>query len=357
MIYILDRILAITEEERPQAVLIAGDVYDKAYPPVEGVELLDEFLYRLTRMDLEVFLLSGNHDSSERLAFGGRFMEGSGLHISPAYRGEVEPFEMKDEFGSVLIYMLPFIRPARVQHCFPEEKIESYTDAVRVAISHMPLPDKTRKIILSHQYITGSERSDSEIIPIGGLDAVDSSVYDPFDYVALGHLHRPQNVGGQSRIRYCGTPLKYSFSEMRDAKSVSVLEMDGEGALSLRMVPLVPLRDLKEIRGSFEELTKPSFYAGSSYGSDYMRIILTDEEEVPEAAAKLHLIYPNLMKLEYDNQRTRHFGNPDELERSEALHPMEVFEAFYEEQNGLPFSGEQRRYMTQVIQKIWEEEA
>nr|MBQ6242781.1 exonuclease SbcCD subunit D [Lachnospiraceae bacterium] len=355
--YILDRILEIAAEEKPDAVFIAGDVYDKALPPAEAVELLDDFLVRLTRLGGKTFVISGNHDSPERLAFGSRLMQEGGLYIAPVYDGNVEPVPVRDAWGEVLVYMLPFVKPAAVRHRFPDENIETWTDAVRTAVAHMPAGDGARQIILSHQFITGAERSDSEIVPVGGLDNVDASAYDGFDYVALGHLHRPQMIGSSGRIRYAGTPLKYSFSEVNDRKSVTVGEMDGTGAVSLREIPLVPLRDLKEIRGRYDDLMRKSFYEGTSYQTDYMRIILTDEEDVPEAAAKLRLVYHNLAKLDYDNKRTRHEGTPEALAGGKELSPLEMFEALYEQQNGTPFSEEQKAFAESLIRSVWEEEA
>ena len=222
--YILEQILTIIDAEQPQAVLVAGDIYDKAVPSAEAVQLFDDFLCRLSWRRLQVFVISGNHDSAERIAFGGRLMDGSGIHLSPVYDGTVEPISLTDEWGAVDVYLLPFVKPAHVRRFFPEASIESYTDAMAVAISAMEIKEDRRNILLTHQFVTGALRSDSEQISVGGADNVDAAVFASFDYVALGHIHRPQSIGREA-VRYCGTPLKYSFSEAGHRKSVTVVEL------------------------------------------------------------------------------------------------------------------------------------
>lgn len=358
--YILKQILNIIEEEQPDAVLMAGDIYDKSVPSAEAVQLFDEFLYRLSEGDRQVFVISGNHDSPERLAFGGRLMDRSGIHIAPVYHGHVEPFVLQDASGTVNLYLLPFVKPAQVRKYFPDQEIVSYTDAVRAALEEMgPDPDQ-RNVLVTHQFVTGASRSDSEEISVGGADNVDASVFDAFDYTALGHIHGPQNAGGE-RIRYCGTPLKYSFSEAGHQKSVTVAELGekekgGEkAALSLRTIPLKPLRDLREIRGTYLELTAKSYYEGMNR-EDYLHVTLTDEEDVPDAVGKLRIIYPNLMKLDYDNRRTRAGAAPVEGTDLEQKSPAELFAEFYERQNNGPMSEEQLAFAEGLIEKIWEDE-
>ena len=274
--YILNETLKIIDTEKPDGVMIAGDVYDKAVPPAEAVKLFDDFLVRLSKRQLQVYIISGNHDSPERLAFGGRLMELSGIHISPVYDGSVQPLSFDDRFGSVNIYLLPFIKDIHVKKYFPEAAINNYSDALKTVIDNMNIDRNERNILAAHQYITDSERSGSEDMPLGGLDNVDSCVFDGFDYVALGHLHRPQNVGSE-RMRYCGSPLKYSFSEIQDQKSVTVVELGEKGNVTVRTVPLVPLRDMKEIKGKYDEITLRSYYENTSYQEDYIHITLTDE--------------------------------------------------------------------------------
>ena len=354
--YILKQIIDIAETEKPDAVLIAGDVYDKTVPPAEAVELFDDFLYNLSGKVSKVFVISGNHDSAERIAFGARLMSGSGVHVSPCYDGKVSPVVMEDEWGQVYVWMLPFIKPVHVRHAFPEADILSYTDALRTAIENMPVDTSRRNVLITHQFVTGASRSESEEISAGGTDNVDGSVFQAFDYVALGHIHNPQNIGSE-RIRYCGTPLKYSFSEARREKSVTIAEMGAKGSLSVKTVPLVPLHDMHEVRGNYDELTLRSFYADTGYTTDYMHITLTDEEDVPEALGKLRVIYKNLMKLDYDNRRTRMNVEIDAAENVEQKSPLELFGELYEKQNNAPMSLEQREFMTALIEKIWEADA
>jgi len=350
--YILFEIRRIIEEEQPDAVLIAGDVYDKSVPSAEAVQLLDDFLCALAEKQHPVFLISGNHDSPERLSFGGRLMTSRGVYISPVYDGTVEPVYLADAYGKVGIYLLPFIKPAHVRRYYPEEPIESYTDAVRVAVDGMRVDTSVRNVIVTHQFVTGAERSESEEISVGGSDNVDASVFDAFDYVALGHIHGPQKIGRET-VRYCGTPLKYSFSEARQEKSVTVVELKEKGDVTVREVPLHPLRDMREIRGTYEELTRKSFYEGTKV-SDYLHITLTDEEDIIGAIDKLSVIYPNLMKLDYDNTRTKQKQSIGEAEKVEEKSPLQLFFELYEKQNNQPMSEEQTAFVQELIEKIWD---
>lgn len=353
--YILTKIINIIDDEQPDGILIAGDVYDKSVPSAEAVELFDDFIVRLAGRKLPVFIISGNHDSPERLAFGSRLMDLSGIHFSPVYDGKVEPFELADDYGKVFIYMLPFLKPVHVRRFFPDDKIETYSDAMKTAVSHMDLSTEYRNILVTHQFVTGAERSESEDISVGGTDNVDAAVFDAFDYVALGHIHGPQNVGSE-KIRYCGTPLKYSFSEARHEKSVTVVELGEKGQLSVRTVPLIPKRDLVELKGKYADLTLKSFYEGTSWQEDYTHITLTDEEDIPDAVSKLRVIYHNLMKLDYDNHRTRQSLELSGPENVENQSPMELFSEFYQEQNGMKMSREQSEFMEKMIEKVWEGE-
>ena len=351
--YILKEILTIIDEEKPQAVIIAGDVYDKPVPPAEAVELFDDFLVKLSHRNVAVFVISGNHDSPERLAFAARLMDGSGVHMAPVYNAMVQPFFLEDEYGPVGFYSLPFLKPAHVRRFFPEETIESYTDALRTAVNDLRADMTVRNVLITHQFVTGAAVCDSETVSVGGTDNVDAAVFDGFDYVALGHIHGPQSVGQQT-LRYCGTPLKYSFSEANHKKSVTVVELGQKGSVTVRTVPLTPLRELREIRGSYEELTLRANYQGSNTG-DYLHVTLTDEEDVPNALDRLRTIYPNIMKLDYDNTRTRAaqwIPDQTEMERKSEL---ELFEDFYAQQNGKPMSREQSDYCRCLIESLREE--
>ncbi len=353
--FILEKILDIIDQERPDAVLLAGDIYDKSVPSAEAVSLFDDFLFRLAQRKLQVFMISGNHDSPERVAFGARLFNRSGIHISPVYQGEVSPVTLRDENGEVNFYLLPFIKPMHVRAAFPDAEIASYTDAVRTAVGGMNVDPVQRNVLVAHQFVTGAERSESEEVPVGGLDNVDAEVFACFDYVALGHLHGPQNVGTE-KIRYCGTPLKYSFSEAGHMKSVTVAELGEKGALTVRTVPLVPLRDMREIRGSYMEVTSRENYSGTNTG-DYLQITLTDEEDIPEVMNRLRAVYPNLMAVRYDNRRTRSQMSPGSAQNPERKSPLELFGELYEKQNGAPLSEVQRAFCGELMERIWEENA
>ena len=351
--YILNQILDIVDREAPDALVIAGDVYDKAVPSVEAVGLFDDFLVRLAEKRLPVFVISGNHDSPERISFGSRLLEASGIHLSPVYGGQVEPITLQDEFGPVHFYLLPFVKPIHVRRFFPEEPADTYSQALSTAISHLALNPQERNVLVTHQFVTGALRSDSEEISLGGADHVDSSVFQDFDYVALGHLHSPQNCGS-AHIRYCGTPLKYSFSEAGDEKSVTIVELGEKGCLSIRTAALKPLRELVELRGSFEELTSREFYEGTSWQEDYTHLTLTDEEDIPDALGKLRLIYRGLMKLDYDNARTRFNGEITGEALQQAKSPLELFADFYELQNNRPMTAQQLVFLEELITRMEE---
>lgn len=355
--HILNQIIEIIDSEKPDGVLIAGDVYDKQNPPAEAVQLLDDFLVKLAQRKLEVFVISGNHDSPERIAFGSRIMNAGGIHMSPVYNGEITPFTMNDEHGNVNVYMLPFVKPANVR-CFCDEdvreNIKTETDAIKAAISKMAINPSERNIIVSHQAIKGAVRSDSEEVVIGNLREIDASAFDPFDYVALGHLHTPQNCGSE-KIRYCGTPLKYSLSELKGKKSVTVVELLEKGNVQYKTVELTPLRELVELRGTYDELTKKSFYDKTTWQEDYTHIILTDEDDIPDAIGKLRVIYRHLMKLDYDNKRTQSDSEIIGANMIEKKTPLELFEELYELQNNQPMSDEQVEFMKKLIEETVEE--
>ena len=352
--YILTKIINIIDDEKPAGVIIAGDVYDKSIPSAEAVQMFDDFLTRLAKRKLQVFIISGNHDSPERMSFGSRLMDQSGIHISQVYDGKITPFTLQDESGDVNIYMLPFVKPAHVKR-FSDESIESYTDAIRVAIAEMKVDQSARNLLITHQFVTGATRSESEDISVGGSDNVDVSVFDGFDYVALGHIHSPQNCTSE-RVRYCGTPLKYSFSEAKDNKSITVVELEEKGNISVKTVSLVPMRDMVEIKGKYNEIMLKSFYENTSYQEDYIHITLTDEEDIVDAIGKLRTVYHNLMKLDYDNKRTRSVSQVDGAVDVETKTPIELFSDFYELQNNQPMSDEQKAFVEDLIEQVWEDE-
>ncbi len=351
--YILEEILRIIDSEKPDGVLIAGDVYDKTVPSAEAVTLLDEFLVQLSKRDTQTFLISGNHDSAERLAFGGRLMEQSGIHIARVYNGVLAPLTLRDEYGPVDLYLLPFLRPVQVRRFFTESEIATYTEAMAAVLGAADIDKTHRNVLVTHQFVTGAQTCDSEELSVGGTDNVDVSVFDDFDYVALGHIHGPQKIGRET-VRYCGTPLKYSFSEVGHKKSVTVVELAEKGSVAIRTVPLVPKRDMSELRGAYNELMLRENYEGKPFRNDYLRITLTDEEDIPNAVNNLRTVYPYIMRLDYDNRRTRTESHVDGAEQVERKRPLTLFEEFYESQNGQPMSEEQRSFAKQLMERIWE---
>ena len=369
--FILASILDVVKREKPDAFLVAGDVYDKSVPSAEAVAVLDDFLVRLSETGTKVFVLSGNHDSAERIAFGGRLMANRGVYMSPVYSGAFTPVTLKDESGEVDVWMLPFVRPATVRACLESDEdraqVTDYTSAMRMAIAQMKLTAGRRNVLLAHQFVTGAERSDSEE-NVGGLDNVDASVFEGFDYVALGHIHKPQNVAkdeaGMARVRYSGTPLKYSLSEASHKKSLTVIELGvkaeiGLANIDVREIPLTPEHAVREIRGTFAELVLPEFQrkqlADGFKLDDYVYVKLTDENDVPDAALKLRGIYPNLMMLDYDNERTRNQKIVVGEGKAEQKTPMELFGEFFSDMTKRELNEEECEFVRDMIESIWEE--
>lgn len=369
--HILASILEVVRGEKPDALLVAGDVYDKSVPSAEAVAVLDDFLVRLSETGTKVFVLSGNHDSAERIAFGGRLMEDRGVHMSSVYSSEFAPVTLQDEFGEVDVWMLPFVRPATVRACLgsdeERDQVTDYTSAMRMAIAQMHFTPGRRNVLLAHQFVTGAERSDSEE-NVGGLDNVDASVFDGFDYVALGHIHKPQNVAkdtaGNARVRYSGTPLKYSLSEAGHKKSLTVVELAGKSAdglagIEVREIPLTPKHDVREIKGTFAELVSPEFQRRQLVEGleldDFVYVKLTDENDVPDAVLKLRGIYPNLMMLDYDNERTRNQHVTVGDGKVEQKTPMELFGEFFSDMTKRELNEEEREFVRDIIDGIWEE--
>lgn len=349
---ILTQIVDLAEEEKVDAVLLAGDLYDKPVPPAEAVTLLDRFLTRLSGGGIPVFAISGNHDSPERLAFATRLLAGEGIHLTAQYQGPQPPFLLQDEYGDVAIYALPYLKPALVRHWNPEADIASYEEAVSYALGQWAVDKTRRNVLLAHQFVTGGVTCESEERSVGGVDQIPAPLFAAFDYVALGHLHGPQSVG-RPTLRYSGSPLKYSFSECGHEKSVTLVTLREKGQVEIQALPLTPCRDQREIRGAYEEVTAKSFYQGTNR-EDYLHVILTDEEDVPEAMGKLRTIYPNLMKLSYDNRRTQGVAEVTGAERPEEKTPLELFQDFYQLQNNQPMAPQQEALVRQLMETIWE---
>lgn len=354
--YVLEQVLHIIEEERADGLLIAGDIYDKQIPSVEAIRLCDDFLTRVSQMYIPVFMIGGNHDSIERVSFGARLMTGSGIHMATVYDGTVDVVTMEDKYGAIDIYLLPFIKPAQVRAVWGEEaeEVKTYQDALSFVMGKLIRDESRRNILVAHQFVTGGIVCDSEEHAVGGLDQVDAACFDGFDYVALGHLHGAQQAGRES-VRYAGTLLKYSFSEVHHEKSITVVELHGKGSVEIYTRPIRPLHEMREIRGSYTEVTSRRNYENTDT-KDYVHITLTDEEDIFDAVGKLRAIYPNLMKLDYDNTRTRTSQVITSSGEEEKKDPLTLAEELFVLQNNKPMSDGQKEYMKELICKIWEGE-
>lgn len=346
------QIFKLAKDTHIEAVIIAGDVFDRQIPSAGAVQLFDDFLNFWAELNLPVFIISGNHDSAERLSFGAHIFSQNNIYISPVYNGQIEPISLNDAYGKINFYLLPFIKPATVRPFFPDEKINSYTEAVQTVLNNLPLNKDERNILIAHQFVTGAVLSDSEEIVVGGLDNVDAHVFDAFDYVALGHIHTPQTIL-RDTIRYCGTLLKYSFSEANQQKCATVIDIKAKGQMDITAYPVKPLHDMRKIKGTYAELTDRQNYIGTDT-DDYILATLTDEEDVPDAIGRLRSIYPNIMQLDYDNIRTRTRNNIETVDINTAKAPLELFGEFYKLQNNQPLNETQSQIMQDLIAAIWE---
>ena len=354
--YVLEQVIDIIGEEHVDGLLIAGDIYDKQIPSIEAVKLCDEFLTSVSQMNVPVFLIGGNHDSIERVSFGARLMAGSGIHMATVYDGAVDVVSVEDQYGTLDIYLLPFIKPAQVRAVWGEEaeEIKTYQDALSFVMDKTIIDESRRNILVAHQFVAGGVVCDSEEHAVGGLDQVNATCFEGFDYVALGHLHGAQQAGGEN-VRYAGTLLKYSFSEVHHEKSVTIVEIREKGGVDICTRPIRPLHEMREIRGSYAEVTSRSNYENTDT-KDYVRITLTDEEDVFDAVGKLRAIYPNIMKLDYDNTRTRTSQIVTSSDEEEHKDPLTLAEELFALQNNKSMSDVQKAYMQELIRDVWEGE-
>ncbi len=352
--YIFEKIIQIIDEQKIECVLIAGDIYDKSIPSKYAVQLFDDFLTKMAKRNIPIFIISGNHDSAERIAFGSKLMCQSKVYFSPAFEGDIKPILLRDEYGEIAVYMLPFIKPAIVKNIYEYADIESYNDAVKIAIEHMDIDKNRRNILVAHQFVTGAETSESEDISVGGIDNVDACVFDDFDYVALGHIHKPQHIY-RDTIRYCGTPLKYSFSEAKHKKSVTIVTLKQKQNIMIDTIELIPKRDMCEIKGYYQEVTALNYYQNMNT-QNYMHIILKDEQDIADAMAKLRSIYPNIMRLDYDNKRTQNNQIIQTTQNIENKTPLQLLQQFYEIQNNDVMNKQQTMFCSKIMEDIWEEE-
>ena len=351
--YILNQILQIVTNEQVNTVLIAGDVYDKSVPSAQAVTLFDDFLTRLEALECTVLLIAGNHDSPERLAFGAHLLQKSRVYLSPVFDGRLTCCTLNDEYGPLDVWLMPFLKPSVVRPFYPEDTMESYQDAAAVVLRSNPPHQGRRSILVAHQFVTGAKTGGSEELSVGGAENIDAALFAAYDYVALGHIHSPQRVGRET-VRYCGSPLKYSLSEARGTKSVTLITFNQPGEIDIKLCPLTPLHDLRTIRGTYDEVTARTFYEGTAT-DDYLHITLTDETEVLDAVGKLRSIYPNVMRVDYDNTRTRAGASMPEATVQDEATPMELFCRFFEWQNEKPLTERQRALLEKEIEAVWEE--
>jgi len=355
--YMLNEIIDIIKEEKIETVLISGDVYDRSVPPADAVNLLDDFLRKLIKeLKIKVFIISGNHDSKDRLSFGSKIFEDEGLYIESRYNGKLRKVTLDDEYGKLNIYMLPFIKPIEVRQFFEEDIENNYNTAINKIISRETIDTKERNIIMVHQFVTAGtnepERMDSEMLSLGGIENVDVSNFDNFDYVAIGHVHGPQRIG-RDTARYAGTMLKYSFSEIRNNKSVPIIDMKEKNNIDIKLIPLKPLRDMREIKGPIEELLKKENYEKGNT-NDYIKSVITNEEPVFDAIGQIRRIYPNTLKLEIRNSKTMNGIQEQDLnlERLKKKSELELFADFYESQNNVPLDENQKEIISKVIAEV-----
>lgn len=351
--FVFEQVYNVIENEKIDGIIMAGDIYDKPVPSAEAVKLFDEMLTRLVSINLPIFVISGNHDSAERIGFGSDILSVAKVYMSRVYNGNLQKIELEDDYGKINVYLLPFIKPATVKNIYKEAEIKDYDDALEYVLSQEKIDETKRNVIVSHQFVTGAMRSESEEVSVGGLDNVSVENYKAFDYVALGHIHRAQQMGRES-ARYAGTLLKYSFSEEKHNKSMTIVDLKEKGNIEIKEIPVKPLHDLKTIKGKFSKITSEEFYKELKK-EDYYRAVLTDEDDILNAIGKLKSIYPNLMSMEYDNTRTRSYSVVDNVETGETKSPLDYFEEFFEKQNGRKMSEKQRNYLLEILGEAREE--
>lgn len=349
--YILNEILKAVDDERPDGVIIAGDIYDKTIPSEDAVKLFDDFLSRLAEREIKTFVVSGNHDSAERVAFGGKIMNRAGIYISPVYDGHIVGIPLGE---NVRVYLMPFIREFAVRAAFPDKEINTLTDAVRTVLENTVLDNAGINILAAHQFVTGTadgsdvERGSDQSKAVGGVDNIDVNVFKDFDYVALGHIHKPQRVG-RDTVRYCGSPMKYSFDETDHRKAISVVEIGGKNDIKTRVIPLMPLRDLKVLKGSFSEIM-----AMDKCG-DYIKVILT-ETGGADMLASLSKKFPKIARTEFDLKETRTSDSRKGIKELGTKTPLDIIGEFFKQQNGTDMNDEQISICKDILGEIMEEE-
>ena len=352
--YILDKIIEIINSKEVDVVLIAGDVYDKGIPNVDAVKLFSNFLAKLYKIGVKVFITSGNHDSKDRLSFGNELFIDNEVYIEGVFNGKLRCVELDDKYGKVLIYMLPFVKPVDVRGFYPDKEINSYQDAIKVILEDSKINTSDRNIIMVHQFVTASgvevERSESESLSLGGLDNIDVSLFEEYDYVAMGHIHRPQKLI-KDTVRYAGSPLKYSFSEVNHKKSVPIIELKEKGNIDIELVELVPIRDMRVIKGKLDNLLDKEVVSLGNK-DDYISAVITDEDYIMDAIGKLRSVYKNILRLEYQNKRTEIVDNIDyNVDNVNKKSEIDLFSEFYLKQNNIELDNIRLDIVNNVIKE------
>lgn len=351
---ILNQIVELIKKYDVDGVVISGDIYDKSIPPIDAVAIMDEFLSALSELDIFIIIIGGNHDSVARLSFGSRILEKSKVFISPVFNGNIEKVELSDRFGNINFYLLPYIRPINVKRAYDDFSGESFTEALKFVIDKIS-PDKSlRNVLVSHQFVTGAKKSDSEELYVGGSENVDYTLFDDFDYVALGHLHMPQNVGRET-VRYAGTPLKYSFSEISHKKSMTIVNMKEKGNVEIQEIPLTASWELIELRGTLNELISNSA-TSSVEKKSYVKITLTDEVLKNDALDILKNFYPYIVSIGYDNSMTRDNNIIQNTKVLEEQDPQQIVEELFVQQNNREMNAVERELIDKLVKKVWDRE-
>ena len=352
--YILDQILSIIREKEIDGVLIAGDVYDRAIPSESAMNLLDYFLKSLADQKVKTFMISGNHDSDDRLGYGSRLFESSHIYIAAQFRGTLYKKTVIDEYGEADFYLLPFVKASQVRHFYPDEKIESYDAAVRVILEHAQIDPDKRNIIVAHQFVAGrgadpelggSEGAGTQ--SVGLVEKIGWDCFDMFDYAALGHIHSPQSIG-RREVRYSGSPLKYSLSEAGNDKSVPVVTLGPKGEVDIELVKLRPMRDMRRLKGPIEKLLVKD---NVSRPEDFIYATLTNEELIDDAMGIMQQVYPNTVKIDYDNSRTREVDRVEIAGNLKQKTFDELISDFYSKMYGCAISEEEMQIMKEAAKE------
>ncbi|MCR4955190.1 MAG: exonuclease SbcCD subunit D [Lachnospiraceae bacterium] len=348
--YILKQILDLITEEDVDAVMIAGDIYDRSIPSEGAVNIFDSFLNQLAQKNVETFIITGNHDSDDRMNYGREFFARHRIHICAKYMGELFCYNLEDEKGEVSVYLLPFVKASQVKHYFENEKIENYNDGVRTLLQHANVDGSKRNVLVAHQFVAGksdpmfSGSESGATINVGTVERIGYDLFDDFDYVALGHIHMPQKVG-REEIRYAGSPLKYSASEANGVKSVPIVTLSEKGEVSIQLRELHPLRDMRQIKGTMKQLLSEENIVNPQ---DFIYVTLTDEDIIPDAMGIFRQHYPNTVKIEYHNSRTREIESVDISHISKNKSFETLISEFYESIYGVEIGDEEMELLKKV---------